>query len=82
MHQEVSVIGKYPLGIPIALYADRELPEPFQLQADLVADRLDLTLIRPRANDEEVGKCGDVAEVENSYIESLLGLRSAYRFDP
>src|SRR5581483_2056318 len=59
MDQQVAVIGQDPLGLRVALHAERHLAMFFKIQPDLVGDRLDLTGVRSRTDYEIVGKRGD-----------------------
>jgi hypothetical protein len=50
--------------------------------ADLVADGLNLTRVAAGADDEVVGKRGDLAQVENGDVRGFFGFGGADRGEP
>ena len=57
VNQQVTVIGEDPFRLAVSFHAQRRFARLLlQLQAYLIADRLDLALIRARADHEVIGK--------------------------
>ena len=73
MDQIVTVIGQYPVGVFVAFDAQRIFAALFQLKTDLIRDSLNLARISSRADDKEVGKRSDLAEVQDPYVQSFFG---------
>ena len=69
---EVAVVHEYPFCGFIAFDAGSQLAHRFQLLLNFIADRMALPRIGNRADEKEIGERGDLAEVENSYVQRLL----------
>jgi hypothetical protein len=65
VNDEIAVIHENPFSGVVAFDAVRQLAGLFQLFFDLVGDRVRLSWIRGGADDEEIGKRSDFAEVQN-----------------
>ena len=78
MDQQVAVVGQHPLGLVITFDADRQLARLlFELEPNLIADGLNLTLVVPGTNDEEVGERSNTRQIEDFDVGGFLGLGGA-----
>ena len=83
MHQQVAVVGQHPLGLVVAFQAVGQFARLLlQLNADLVADRLDLFGVGSGANHEVIGERGDARQVQNLDVGGLLGFGGAHGDQP
>lgn len=69
--QQIAVISQNPLGRLVAFHADGTVAVGLQLLLDGVTDRLDLADVRPRADQEVIGKRRDFTHVENPDVGCL-----------
>jgi len=78
VNQQIAVIGQHPLRLAVALDAEGQLAGLLlQLQADFVADGLDLARVGAGRDDEEIGKCSDASKVQNLGVGGFLGFGGA-----
>ena len=82
MNEEVTVIRENPLRLSVAFDALGEFALLLQLQTNLVGDSLDLTRIRPAADDKVVGERRDAPEVKHLDAAGFLRFRGANRDEP
>ena len=65
MDQKIPEVHQYPIAFVIAFNTYRRVADGLQRFLDFIADRLTLARIRNRANDEIIGKRGDVAKIQH-----------------
>ena len=83
MDQQVAVIGQHPLGLVVTLDADGQFAGLLlQLEADFIADGLNLARVGAGRDDEEIGKRSDAAEVQNLDVSGFLGFGGADGNEP
>ena len=83
MDQQVAVVGQHPLRLVVTLDADGQLAGPlFQLEADFVADGLNLPRVGAGRDYEEVGERSDASEVQNLDVSGFLGFGGADGNEP
>lgn len=82
MHQEITVVGKYPFGLIVPFEADRHFADLLEFKADFLADGLNLLRIGAGADDEVVRERRDAGKVEDLDVFRLLGFGGAYRNEP
>ena len=83
MNQQVAVVHQNPFRLGIAFNTGRQFPRLLlQLDPDFVADGLNLALVGPRADHEEVRKRGDSREVQHLDFAGFLGFGGAYGNEP
>jgi hypothetical protein len=81
--QQVAVIGQHPFGLVVTLDADGQLAGLLlQLEADFVADGLNLARVGAGRDDEEIGERGDAGEVQNQDVGGFLGFGGADGNEP
>ena len=80
--QVVAKVHEDPFGVGEPLDTNRILAAPLQLRADLFADGLNLARVGAGADDEEIGKRGDFAKVEDAYVGGLLRIGGADGGEP
>ena len=68
MNQIVAVIGQNPFRIGESFHANRIFAALIQLLANLFYDGLNLLGIISAADDKEICKSGDVAQIKNAYV--------------
>ena len=78
MDQQVAVIGQHPLRLVVTLDAEGQFAGLLlQLEADFVADGLNLPPAGARRDHEEIGKRSDASEVQNQGVGGFLGFGGA-----
>lgn len=71
--QQVAVIGKHPLRLIVAFYADGQLAGLIlELESDFVGDGLNLALIGARTDYKEVREGGDAGEIQDLNVGGLF----------
>ena len=79
---KVAIIHQHPFGILMTFDVRRTFAGIGEALADLVADGLDLARIAAGADDEVVGKRGNLAQVENGDVGGFFGFGGADRGEP
>lgn len=84
VNDEVSVIEQHPLRFGPSLVAKRPATPILELLDHVVGKALHMGTRRSGGNDEHLGYCEEIADVEQDYIEALLvsqgiGCRPGYR---
>ena len=77
MNHEISVIHQNPVGGLVALSRDGLVAQQGELSADLVTDRVVLTGVGSRTNEEIVSKTGYFLNIEDLQIECFFRLSGA-----
>ena len=78
MDHQVAVIGQHPLGLAVTLDTEGQFAGLLlQLEADFIADGLNLPRVGPGGDDEEIGKRSDASEIENQGVGGFLGFGGA-----
>ena len=68
MANQIAIILQNPLTIVISFKTDGNLAPRFHLKIDFVTDGLILTGIGSGADEEVIGKAGDLSKVEDDQI--------------
>jgi hypothetical protein len=76
MYQEIAVVHQYPVRSIVALQAHRKLAEFFHLLVNGIGNRLALSRITHRADQKEIGKGGNLAQIQHAQVRRLLGFSS------
>jgi hypothetical protein len=78
VNHQVAVIGEDPLRLVEPFHAVRQFPRlPFDLQPDILGDRLNLLRIVARADDESVGEGSNRGQVQDLDVCGFLRFRGA-----
>jgi len=73
VNHQVAVIGENPLRLVEPFHAVRQFPRlPFDLQPDVLGDRLNLLRIVAGADDESVGEGSNRSQVQDLDIGGFL----------
>ena len=83
MDQQVAVIGQHPLGLVIALDAGGQFAGlVLLLEADFVADGLNLARVGAGGDHEEIGERSDASKVQDQDVGGFLGFGGADGNEP